>query len=166
MINNAADLVPDKIITGEELYSTAINLVLESAHNELLIFDQDLSHGHFTSLDKFNLLENFLTANIASQITIILQDTDFFQNKCPRLLKLLEVYGHKMHVHVTNTSVKHAKDCFILADGAHYVKRIHIDQARFKYALNDTQNVAVLNNRFTELMEATEDAITLRPLGL
>jgi hypothetical protein len=166
MVNSNATLEPNKILLGEQLYSEAINLVLKRAHHKLLIFDQDLSHGNFTSLEKSGFLQDFLSTNIASQLTIILQDASFFQNKCPRLLNLLEVYGHKMRVHITNTSVKHAKDCFILADGAHYIKRIHIDQARFKYAFDDLQNVEALNNRFMELLDATADTVTLKPLGL
>jgi hypothetical protein len=166
MFNSNATLEPNKIISGEQLYSEAINLLLKSAQHKLLIFDQDLSRGNFASSEKSGFLQDFLSTNIASQLTIILQDASFFQNKCPRLLNLLEVYGHKMHLHITNTSVKHAKDCFILADGAHYIKRIHIDQARFKYAFDDMQSVEALNNRFMDLLDATADTVTTRPLGL
>lgn len=166
MVNNDAILEPNKIMLGEQLYSEAISLILKQAQHKLCIFDQDLSHGSFCSIEKFDLLQHFLSSNIASELTIILQDAGFFQNKCPRLLGLLEIYGHKMRVRVTNSSVRHAKDCFILADARHYIKRIHIDQARFKYALDDAPSVEALNNRFSELMEATEDTITLRPLGL
>lgn len=165
-MNSNASLEPNKIISGEQLYSEAISLILKSAQRELLIFDQDLSYGNFVSLEKYDFFQNFLSSNIASQLTIILQDASFLQNKCPRLINLLEVYGHKMRVHITNSSVRHAKDCFILADGEHYIKRIHIDQPRFKYAFNDRQNVEVLNTRFLELMDATGDTVTLRPLGL
>jgi len=166
MMNNNATLVPDQIIVGEHLYSDAIDLVLASAQQELLIFDQDLSHGNFASLQKYILLQDFLSTNITSHLTIILQDTAFFQEHCPRLFNLLAVHGHKMSVHVTNSSVKHVKDCFILADGQHYIKRIHIDQARFKYALNDKASVEALNNRFKELKEAIQDVVTIKPLGL
>lgn len=166
MVNSNAKLEPNKIISGEQLYNEAISLILKRAQHKLLIFDQDLSHGNFASLEKSGLFHNFLSTNIASQLTIILHDASFFQNKCPRLLNLLEVYGHKMRVHITNTSVKHAKDCFILADGQHYIKRIHIDQARFKYAFDDMQSVEALNNRFTELLDAAADIVTLKPLGL
>lgn len=164
MVNNI--LEPDKIITGEHLYSEAIGLVLQRAQQKLCIFDQDLSHGSFYSLEKFNLLREFLSGNIASEVTIILRDASFFHNRCPRLIDLLEIYGHKMRVRVTNTSVRHAKDCFILADDMHYIKRIHIDQARFRYAFDAASEVEALNNRFNELMEATEEMTTLRPLGL
>lgn len=166
MTNNNPNLVPGQIIEGELLYSDAINLILENAQRELLIFDQSLSHGDFASLQKYALLEQFLSKNIASRLSIILQDAAFFQEKCPRLFKLLEVYGHKMSVHVTNSSVKHIKECFILADGQHYIKRIHIDQARFKYALNDKASVEILNNRFEELREAIQDVVTTKQLGL
>ncbi len=165
MQNNAA-LIPDTIIVGEQLYNEAINFILENAQRELLIFDQDLSHGDFASLEKYNLLYRFLNANIASQLKIILQDASFFQAKCPRLCNLFEVYGHKMSVHVTNASVRHIKECFILADGKNYIKRIHIDQTRFKYAVNDVANAEVLNNRFAELTTAIEDIVPTKPLGL
>lgn len=161
-----ADLITDKIIHGEQLYAEAISLILVNAQRELLIFDQDLSHGGFSSLEKFKLLQYFLNANIASELTIILQNAAFFQHKCPRLLQLLEVYGHKMHVYVTNNSAKHAKDCFILADRAHYIRRIHIDQARFRFSLNDSPNTEALHNRFLDLQDAIGEPVAMKPLGL
>ena len=166
MTNNNTALVPNQIIVGEQLYSDAINVILASAQRELLIFDQDLSHGDFASLKKYELFRQFLSKNITSHLTIILQDTAFFQEKCPRLFGLLSTYGHKMSVYLTNQSVKHVKECFVLADGQHYIKRIHIDQARFKYALNDVASVKVLHSRFTELKEAIQDVVSTTQLGL
>lgn len=160
------ELIPDTILTGERLYADAINIILANAKNELLIFDQDLSHGDFTSLRKHELLQTFLANNINSRLTIILQDTTFFKEKCPRLFNLLTVYSHKMTVLETNASAKHAKDCFILADGQHYIKRIHIDQARFRYALNDIESVEPLTSRFEELVEATQDQVSVNTIGL
>jgi hypothetical protein len=71
-----------------------------------------------------------------------------------------------MIVYETNDSAKHAKDCFVLADGEHYIKRIHIDQARFKYALDDPASCDVLNLRFNELLEATHHMVSITKLGL
>lgn len=165
-MSNHNELVPNTILLGERLYADAINIILENAENELLIFDQDLSHGDFASLEKHDLLQAFLSNNINSRLTIILQNTEYFREKCPRLFKLLTIYGHKMTVYETNDSAKHAKDCFILADNQHYIKRIHIDQARFKYALNDVESVEPLKNRFDELLEATQDVVAVTNLGL
>jgi hypothetical protein len=166
MTNHDMTLIPDQIMTGEQIYSEAINIILASAERELLIFDQDLSHGEFASKQKFELLQQFLNKSPSNQLTIVLQNTDYFKNKCPRLLDLLTIYGHKMTVYETNESVKHAKDCFILADDKNYVKRIHIDQARFRYGLDDLATVSLLNTRFKELLEATHDVVTISRLGL
>jgi hypothetical protein len=140
--------------------------VLANAQHELLIFDQDLSRGNFSSLKKHQFFEQFLSENQQSRLTIILHSATFFKEKCPRLYQLLEIYGHKMTVYETNETVKHAKDCFILVDGQHYIKRIHIDHARFKYALNDAPTVEQLNARFGELLEATQTTISTTTLGL
>lgn len=164
MINTT--LEPNRIMTGEELYSAAISIILASAKHELLIFDQDLRYGGFASPKKYELLRDFLANNMNSQLTIILQDSTYFQEKCPRLFNLLVTYGHKMSVCITNDSVKHAKDCFILADGKHYIKRIHIDQARFKYALDDPSTVKQLRTRFAELEESILDSVSTKTLGL
>jgi len=160
------ELVPNKILIGERLYAEAISIILASAKTELLIFDQDLSRGDFASLEKHDLLQNFLADNINSRLTIVLQDTNFFRDSCPRLFNLLAIYGHKMTVYETNDTAKHAKDCFILADGQHYIKRIHIDQARFKYALDDLESVEQLHTRFEELLEATQDVVAVTQTGL
>ena len=160
------ELVPDKILIGERLYAEAINIILVNAKTELLIFDQDLSRGDFASLEKHELLQRFLAGNNNSRLTIVLQDTGYFRNSCPRLFKLLALYGHKMTVYETNDTAKHAKDCFILADGQHYIKRIHIDQARFKYAIDDLESVEQLNTRFEELLEATQDVVAATQTGL
>lgn len=160
------EIAQNQILFGEKLYVEAINIVLAKAEYTLKIFDQDLSRGDFASLQKYELLRNFLNKNATSTLTIILQSTLYFQEKCPRLFGLLEIYGHKMTVLETNDSAKHAKDCLILADGKHYVKRIHIDQARFKYALNDEVSVEQLSTRFEELLEATQHAVAVTKLGL
>ena len=160
------ELTPDTILIGEKLYADAIKQVLSQAEQSLFIFDQDLSRGDFASLHIYDLLNAFLSKDSLTQLTIILQSTVYFQQHCPRLFQLLGIYGHKMTVYETNQTAKHAKDCFILADGLHYVKRIHIDQARFKYALNDAPAVELLNQRFNDLREATHHALSVTKLGL
>lgn len=165
-MSNETELPQNQILNGERLYADAMDIVLANAEHELLIFDQDLSHGDYASLQKYALLKQFLSKNLMSRLTIILQSTEFFREKCPRLFDLLALYGHKMIVYETNDSAKHAKDCFVLADSQHYIKRIHIDQARFKYALNDEASVEVLDTRFKELLEATQGVVAATKLGL
>ena len=159
-------LIENAVITGERNYAAALNVVIAEAKHELLIFDQDFARGDYASLTRFNLIYAFLNNNPLSKLTIILHSADFFSAHCPRLYELLETYGHKMTVFETNDHAKIAKDCFVLADKQHYLRRFHIDQARFKYALNDVETTASLAIRFDELMEETREAISVSKLGL
>lgn len=163
---NETELKPGSVLLGERNYAAAIDLVIAAAQVELLIFDQDLSRGDFACVSRYGLLHDFLSKNPLAKLTLILHDTTRFSNDCPRLLRLLETYGHKMTVYATNEAAKVAKDCFVIADNKHYVRRFHIDQARFKYNIDDETEAANLNTRFGELLEETSDTISVTKLGL
>jgi hypothetical protein len=160
------ELKPDTIILGERNYEAALDLVIAEAKDELLIFDQDFARGNYTSPNRFMLLYDFLSRNPLSKLTVILQSSEYFVNNCPRLFELLRLYGHKMMVYETNDHAKIAKDCFVIADKRHYLRRFHIDQARFKYALEDEIESANLLTRFGELLDETNEAVSVTKLGL
>jgi hypothetical protein len=163
---NDTALKPDTIILGERHYEAALALVIAKAMNELLIFDQDFTHGDYADIERFNLLRDFLSKNSLSKLTIILQSAEHFVNNCPRLYSLLKLYSHKMTVYETNDVAKIAKDCFVIADKQHYCRRFHIDQARFKYAFDDETEAANLQTRFDELLDETSEAVSATKLGL
>jgi hypothetical protein len=160
------ELIPNTIIIGERNYEAALDLVIAEARDELLIFDQDFVHGDYASTQRYNLLHNFLSENPLSKLTIILQSTHFFVTQCPRLFKLLETYSHKMVIYETNDHAKVAMDCFVLADKKHYLRRFHIEQARFKFALDDAETTASLAKRFEELLDETSESVPIGKLGL
>lgn len=159
-------ILPNKILQGEGLYAQAINLVLAKAQRCILIFDQDLRRGDFASAGRYEVLKNFLSTYVTSELHIILHDADYFLQKCPRLNNLLRFYPHKMTVHVTDDSMKYLKSCFIVADGTHYIKRIHLDQARFKFAYNENIQSEILRQQFLELQTAASASISSTLLGL
>ena len=161
-----SELAPNTIILGERNYATALDIVIASAQLELLIFDQDFTRGDYASLNRFDLMAQFLSKNELTKLTIVLQNTDYFIQHCPRLFGLLKNYGHKMVVYETNDTAKVAKDCFVIADKRHYLRRFHIEQARFKYALDDVEECANLSMRFDELLDETTEAVSATKLGL
>jgi hypothetical protein len=160
------ELAPNTIILGERNYEAALDIVIAHAENELLIFDQNFERGDYASSRRYEQLMAFLSKDNVSKLTIILQNTEHFIQHCPRLLELLKNYGHKMVVYETNNTAKVAKDCFVIADKQHYLRRFHIDQARFKYALNDVDECANLSMRFDELLDETTETVSVTKLGL
>ena len=161
-----SELIADSVMLGERNYAAALDLVIGHAESQLLIFDQGFEKGDYASLKRFDLIQHFLSQNITSELTIILQNAQYFSTNCPRLFDLLSLYGHKMRVFETNDFAKIAKDCFVIADKKHYCRRFHIDQARFKFALNDVETAASLMLRYDELLAETADTISVTKLGL
>jgi hypothetical protein len=161
-----SELQPNSIILGERNYEAALDEVIARANSELLIFDQDFVHGNYASAARHEILNDFLSKEPLSKLTIILQSAEHFVKNCPRLFELLKRYSHKMTVYETNDVAKVAKDCFVIADKSHYLRRFHIDQARFKFAFEDAIEAANLNMRFDELLEETADTVSATRLGL
>ena len=161
-----SELQPNSIILGERNYEAALDEVIARANSELLIFDQDFVRGNYASVARHDVLSDFLSKDPLSKLTIILQSAEHFVKNCPRLFELLKRYRHKMTVYETNDVAKVAKDCFVIADKSHYLRRFHIDQARFKFAFEDAIEAANLNMRFDELLEETADTVSATRLGL
>jgi len=161
-----SELIENQVLTGERNYESVLDLVIQSAERELLIFDQDISRGGYGSLKRFELIRDFLARGRQVKLILVMHNTDYFTTQCPRLYELLRIYGHVMTVYQTNEQAQVAKDTFVIADSKHYVRRFHIDQARFKYAFDDIETVAMLNMRFDELLQETSHTISVTALGL
>ena len=164
--DKSSQLNAGEVILGERNYEAALDLVIARAERELLIFDQDFSRGAYGGSARYERIRDFLANKPHARLVIILQDASRFQAGCPRLFSLLQLYSHAMTVFQASEQVQSAKDTFVLADQAHYVRRFHIDQARFKYDMQDTETAGMLNMRFDELMQATSHTVSISTLGL
>ncbi|MGZ8250840.1 MAG: DUF7931 domain-containing protein [Methylophilaceae bacterium] len=160
------ELIENAVLTGEKNYEAALNQLIQKAERELLIFDQDFGKGGYASLKRFELIRDFLAKDRQNRLVIVLQDAGYFTTQCPRLFQLLVTYSHVMTVYQANDNAKVAKDNFVIADQRHYLRRFHIDQARFKYAFDDIEAVNMLNMRFDELLQETSHTISITALGL
>lgn len=160
------ELKPDTIMLGERLYEAATELLIAKAERELLIFDPNLSRGGYQSLKCSEALQNFLAKDRQNRLTIVLHEADFFSESCPRLRDLMETYSHAIDIYVTDDSARVAQDAFVLADKAHYLHRFHINQARFRYVLDDEVATKPLAERFEQLLETTSSAVFATVVGL
>lgn len=159
-------LKPNAVVLGERNYEAALDLVISKAERELLIFDQHLRTGAYNTVKRYDMLREFLNKSPNNRIIMVLHEATFLQNQCPKLLDLLKTYGHVMSVLMTNDHAKIAKDCFVIADDKHTVRRIHIDHARFRYTLDDAETAASLRMRFDELAAETTEPVSITKLGL
>ena len=160
------EVVPNKILSGRQAYITALDIILNSAERELLIFDSDASSGDYSGLKRFETLRSFLGKSRQSRLTIILHDTQFFSTRCPRLMGLLKLYSHAIAIYQTDEQARGVKDTFVIADQRHHLHRFHIDDARFTFALNDEAGAKPLFEQFCEIKEVSNEAVFATTLGL
>lgn len=154
------------MLNGEKEYETAIDTVIQAAQRCLRIFDPDLASGGYSSLRRYTLLRDFLLCGRGNQILIILHETSYLTGHCPRLMQLLQTHSHNIFIHKTQEHARSASDPFIVADEAHYVHRFHHEGSRFLLAMQDHAGARVLEERFSQLYEASYPAVFATTLGL
>lgn len=154
------------MLSGEEAYAAAIDEVIERAQHTLHIFDVDLIRGGYCSLARCDGLRSFLAKGRANQLIMVLHQTDFLINRCPRLMRLLKSHGHAFSIRQTFDHVRSAADPLVIADGQHYVHRFHQDGARFLLAFSDHEGGRQMEGRFHQLYEASFPSVSATPTGL
>lgn len=159
-------LTPNMMLHGEKAYEAAIDLVIGRAQRELLIFDQNLAKGGYSSLKRYEALRAFLARSSLNRLVMVLHDEQYLQTHCPRLMGLLKVYSHAITIHVTDEQVKSVREVFLLADQVHYLHRFHADEARFTYVLDDPAGANPLNMKFAELLESCSQSVSATTSGL
>jgi hypothetical protein len=160
------ELKPNTILLGERAFENAVVLLIAMGERHIQIFDPDLSRGGYQGLHCYDALRDFLARDRQNRLTIVLHEVTFFSSHCPRLQHLFQAYSHAISVYVTDESARVAQDALVLVDGRHYLHRFHINQARFKYAMDDEAGIKPLQERFDQLLEATSSAIFSMSTGL
>ena len=159
-------LQPDTILLGERNYDAATLMVIKRAEKELLIFDPNLSRGDYQGSAVTEALRQFLAKSPANKLVIVVHDKSFIAERCARLLNLLKVYGHVVTIYETANSSKTALDAFVLADKSHYLRRFHVDQARFKYVFDDVAETNALLERYEQIVDGATVSSLSTHVGL
>ena len=153
-------------IEGPLEYEQAINTVIQQASHQLRIFDYNLRGEGYNSPQRFELLQNFLLTDRVNQLVIVLHDTDYLTRECPRMLNLIQQFGHAINIYQTTAEARVATDPFIIADDAHFLHRFHYDHPRAALTLNDSEGAITLIRRFNEILSLAESAAPPTTLGL
>jgi len=147
-------------------YHAAVDRVIRRAEKSLNIFDFNLADSGYSSPQRFHLLRDFLLAGRNNRLIIILHETDYLAQYCPRIMHLRTQFSHAIDIRQTRDQAKQISDTFVLADGRHYVHRFHYDHPKCQLALDDFQGCTSLVQRFNELEKISDAALPPTTLGL
>ena len=163
---------PEKIyrlMTNNADAREAIETVVGTAQRELRIFDvspRTLRERDFGRPARVEILHNLLLANRGHRLRVVLHDVKSIEIELPRLIELLTRFAGQFEIHRTVGQATEARDPMVIADSGHFWRQLHIDQPRSVLTLHDEVGVRPFIDRFEEIWEMSEPAVSGSTLGL
>ena len=150
---------------GMREYEALIDGLIPQTERFIRVFDHSLSPS-WNSSDRFEQLRQFLLANRANRLLIVVHDAEPIERDRPRLVELVRQFGTAVRIHQTQSPAKHLYDPFVVFDANHYLHRFHYRFLRASQGTNDLVGAQQLLDRFTEIWEVSNLAVSAGTSGL
>jgi hypothetical protein len=144
----------------------AIDAVIAAARQVICVFDVHLSQRGFNAPKRVAVLQTFLAQSRDSQLRIVLHQTEKLHADAPRLIHLQKQYPMKVHIHRTLEAARHAADPLVIADDHSFWHQMQFEQPRSALQLYSAAETAPWAQRFNDIWEASETAVSPTTLGL
>ena len=144
----------------------AIDEVVASAQRTLRVFDVNLTNRGYNSPGRAEKLRQFLVAGRTHRLYIALHETETLERDCPRLLQLLRQFPMSIEIHRTLAQARNAMDPFVVADDHSVWHQLHYEQPRAIVALRSPSDAMPIQQRFDEIWDLSEPAVSATTLGL
>jgi len=150
---------------GMRDYERMFEEMLRQTNQIIRIFDRTLpaSYNSTRWCDAFSRL---LKAGAPNALQIVIHDAQSVARGCPRFVSLLQRFSHVAKVRQTPAFARHVYDPFVVFDATHYLHRFHYQQPRFARGMNDVDGAQQLLERFNEMWEVSEPALSRSVSGL
>jgi hypothetical protein len=155
-----------KQITGIAASLAAIDAVIDCAERTIRIFDVSLANRGFNTPARAERLREFLVRGRAHRLLIALHETADLERECPRLLTLLRQFPMSIEIHRTLGQAQQARDPFVVADDHSVWHQLHFEQPRAIVALHSPADTLPIAQRFDEIWDLSEPAVSATTLGL
>jgi len=144
----------------------AMDEVISVAERTIRIFDISLSNRGFNSPARAAALREFLVRGRSHRILIALHETELLERENPRLLTLLRQFPMSIEIHRTLAQARNAADPFVIADDHSVWHQLHFEQPRAVVALHSPADALPISQRFDEIWDLSEPAVSATTLGL
>lgn len=147
-------------------YATALGELCTLAEHALYVFDKNFDGLDFNSAARHDQLRQFLLADPANRLYLLVQDEDYLRHHCPRLLNLLQHFSGSMFLYRLPKHLQHIATPFAVADARHCVRRFHFDHPQGVFEAYDTENGNRYQNYFMDLWNASKTVANVTGLRL
>jgi hypothetical protein len=167
MAESPAGATPERtLLQARSDYQRGFGRILDLARRELRIFDADLADLAMNSSERIDSLSRFLRSGPNRRIFIALHHVDYVSKHCPRFTALLGIYASSILINKTFGDAAKVQDCFALADAEHLVRRPVTAQPRGVLVIGDPKECQPMRERFEEIWESSEPAVSANTTGL
>lgn len=146
-------------------YDEIIDRMIPLTQSIIRVFDKTAGRA-WNSTARIELLRQFLLANRANKLLILLHDTRALITECPRLVTLAQQFTHACVIRETLRAARQAADPFVIFDGSHYVHRFHYDHMRAAQGTHDAAGAQQLIERFSEIQDCSGPPLAANVTGL
>ncbi|MEP7154937.1 MAG: hypothetical protein ABI905_04135 [Betaproteobacteria bacterium] len=143
--------------------------VIAATQRELRIFDMNARTLHdrgFGSPARIEVLRTMLLSTRGHKMRIALHDVKGIESELPRLMDLLARFSGQILIHRTFGAAAEARDPMIIADEDHFWRKLNIDQPRSVLTMYNAVDTRPFIDRFEEIWEKSELAVSGSTLGL
>jgi hypothetical protein len=153
-------------ISGIAESLAAIDEVIATAQQTIRVFDISLTNRGFNSPARAAQLRDFFVRGRAHRLLIALHETELLDRECPRLLVLLRQFPMSIEIHRTIAQARNAADPCVIADDHSVWHQLHFEQPRAVVALHSATDTLPIRQRFDEIWDLSEPAVSATTLGL
>lgn len=154
------------LFESESGFQAAIDRLLSLSGRELRVFDPDLAALRLNAPERIAGIERFLRASRTRRLYLATHDTDHLSKFCPRMLGLVKRFSHAIQIQRTHEEIRGLRDCFLVLDALHFVRRPESAFWRGVICLDDRNEAYAMRARFLEIWAASYPAVPATTLGL
>ena len=147
-------------------YRQAFDRLLAATRQRLRIYDQNLRELALDTPQRIDALRSLCLSGSGRRIEILLRDWNVVRDKQPRLMGLLQHFGHVLEIRQEEALDEAPMEAYILGDDRLILTRPHRDNARSLLHLDDPLACAAHTHTFDQLWQRAEGPLASRPLGL
>ncbi|MFL6708027.1 MAG: hypothetical protein ACJ8HI_07465 [Massilia sp.] len=145
-------------------FGANVRAVLQRARLTLQLFDPDYSVWPLGQADVEETLRQFLLQGGAMKLA--LHRPGHIERECPRLMRLLRDFGHRIECRATPPGLQQLTDSFVIADGVHIARRFHSDHMRGEVRFDDLAATEISGERFAALWLECRPTLSITTTGL
>jgi hypothetical protein len=153
-------------ISGIAESLAAIDEVIATAERTIRIFDITLGNRGFNAPARVERLRELLVRGRSHRLLIALHETEGLERECARLLTLLRQFPMSIEIHRTLGQARDARDPFVIADDHSVWHQLHFEQPRAVVAVRSPPDALPIVQRFDEIWDLSEPAVSATTLGL